>query len=59
MQDYYNITSDMPSDIMLSVAAENLETKRKLIVEEQHRASLIKPLHIWISRWVSLKIHKQ
>ncbi|KAG7241000.1 hypothetical protein INR49_026030, partial [Caranx melampygus] len=56
-QDYYSITSDMPSDIMLSVAAENLETKRKLIVEEQHRVSLIKPLHIWISSALSPTCH--
>lgn len=55
LQDYYGITPDMPTDVMLSVAAENLETKMNLIVEEQHHASLIKPLHIWISRWVSLK----
>ncbi|XP_041821734.1 putative malate dehydrogenase 1B [Chelmon rostratus] len=48
-QDYYSITSDMPTEIMLSVAAENLETKLNLIVEEQHRVGLIKPLHIWIS----------
>lgn len=50
-QDYYNITSDMPTDVMLSVAAENLETKMNLVDEEQHRLSLIKPLHVWISRW--------
>ncbi|XP_073318727.1 putative malate dehydrogenase 1B [Pagrus major] len=56
-QDYYNITSDMPTDIMLSVAAENLETKMKLIVEEQHRLSLIKPLHIWISSALSPACH--
>ncbi|KAF3857218.1 hypothetical protein F7725_009077 [Dissostichus mawsoni] len=49
-QDYYSITSDMPTDIMLSVASENLETKMNSIVEEQHRVSLIKPLHIWLSR---------
>lgn len=48
----------MSTDIMLSVAAENLETKMNLIAEEQHRVSLIKPLHIWISRWVSLKNSK-
>ncbi|XP_026157666.1 putative malate dehydrogenase 1B isoform X2 [Mastacembelus armatus] len=48
-QDYYSITSDMSTDIMLSVAAENLETSMDLIVEEQHRVSLIKPLHIWIT----------
>lgn len=45
----------MPTDTMLSTAAENLETKMDLIVEEQHRASLIKPLHIWISGWVGLE----
>ncbi|XP_022624095.1 putative malate dehydrogenase 1B [Seriola dumerili] len=56
-QDYYNITSDMPTDIMLSVAAENLETKMNLIVEEQHRASLFKPLHIWISSALSPTCH--
>lgn len=55
VQAYYNITSDMPTDIMLSVAAENLATKMNVIAEEQHRASLIKPLHVWISRWVSLQ----
>lgn len=41
----------MPTDVMLSVAAENLETKMNLVDEEQHRLSLIKPLHVWISRW--------
>ncbi|KAI3365940.1 hypothetical protein L3Q82_009774, partial [Scortum barcoo] len=56
-QDYYNITSDMPTDIMLSVAAENLETKINLIVEEQHRAGLIRPLHIWITSALSPACH--
>lgn len=49
------MTSDMPSDVMLSIAAENLETKMNLIAEEQHHASLIKPLNVWISRWVGLE----
>lgn len=44
----------MLTDMMLSVAAENHETKMSL-TEEQHRASLIKPLHVWITRWVSLE----
>ncbi|XP_036947334.1 putative malate dehydrogenase 1B isoform X1 [Acanthopagrus latus] len=56
-QDYYSITSDMPTDVMLSVAAENLETKTNLIVEEQHRLSLIKPLHIWISSALNPACH--
>ncbi|XP_044043983.1 putative malate dehydrogenase 1B isoform X2 [Siniperca chuatsi] len=56
-QDYYGITSDMPTDVMLSVAAENLETKMNLIVEEQHRFSLINPLHIWIVSALSPTCH--
>ncbi|XP_030265539.1 putative malate dehydrogenase 1B [Sparus aurata] len=56
-QDYYNITSDMPTDVMLSVAAENLETKMNLVDEEQHRLSLIKPLHVWISSALSPACH--
>uniref|UniRef100_A0A3Q1HCU8 Lactate/malate dehydrogenase C-terminal domain-containing protein n=1 Tax=Anabas testudineus TaxID=64144 RepID=A0A3Q1HCU8_ANATE len=56
-QDYYGITSDMPTDMMLSVAAENLEIKMNLIKEEQHRASLIKALHIWISGALSSACH--
>ncbi|GAA6234374.1 putative malate dehydrogenase 1B isoform X1 [Lates japonicus] len=56
-QGYYSITSDMPTDIMLSVAAENLETKMNLTVEEKHRASLIKPVHIWISSALSPTCH--
>lgn len=59
MQDYYNITSDMPTDMMLSIAAENLETQKNLVVEEQRRAGLVKPLHIWISRWVGEKLENQ
>lgn len=43
----------MPTDMMLSVAAENLDTKMNVIKEEKHRISLIKALHIWISGWVS------
>ncbi|XP_074520857.1 putative malate dehydrogenase 1B [Halichoeres trimaculatus] len=55
-QGYYNITSDMPTDMMLSVAAENHETKMSLI-EEQHRASPSKPLHIWITSALSPTCH--
>ncbi|XP_029305331.1 putative malate dehydrogenase 1B [Cottoperca gobio] len=56
-QDYYSITSDMATDIMLRVASENLETKMNFIVEEQHRVSLIKPLHIWLSSALSPTCH--
>ncbi|KAM8904094.1 putative malate dehydrogenase 1B isoform 2-T2 [Spinachia spinachia] len=48
-QDYYSITSDMPTDSMLVVAAENLETKMNIIAEEQRVLNLIEPLHIWIT----------
>ncbi|KAF7646709.1 hypothetical protein LDENG_00183610 [Lucifuga dentata] len=52
-QEYYGITYNMPSDMMLSVAAENLETKMNLNAEKQHRVSLTTPFHIWISSAVS------
>ncbi|KAL6115443.1 mdh1b [Pungitius sinensis] len=48
-QDYYGITSDMLTDSMLAVAAENLETKMNIIAEEQRCLNLNKPLHIWIT----------
>ncbi|XP_053170584.1 putative malate dehydrogenase 1B [Scomber japonicus] len=56
-QEYYSITSDMPTNIMLSVAAENLETKINLIMDEQHRVSLFQPLQIWISSALSPVCH--
>lgn len=48
----------MPTDMMLNIAAENLETQTNLAVGEQRRAGLIKPHHIWISRWVGKKNSK-
>uniref|UniRef100_A0A665TFS0 Malate dehydrogenase 1B, NAD (soluble) n=1 Tax=Echeneis naucrates TaxID=173247 RepID=A0A665TFS0_ECHNA len=52
-QEYYSISSDMTSEMMLSVAAENLQTKLSQAVEELRHASFIKPLHIWISSALS------
>ncbi|XP_029030419.1 putative malate dehydrogenase 1B isoform X2 [Betta splendens] len=49
-QEYYSITSDMPTETMLSVSAENLETRVNFIKEQQqHHNSHINALHIWIS----------
>ncbi|KAM4602122.1 putative malate dehydrogenase 1B, partial [Polymixia lowei] len=48
-QEYYGTMSDMLTDMMLKIAAENLETKTKLIEEDRRCASLIQPIHIWIS----------
>ncbi|XP_034468155.1 putative malate dehydrogenase 1B [Hippoglossus hippoglossus] len=56
-QEYYNITSDMTMDTMLSIAAENLEAKMILMEEEKHRLSLIKPLHLWICSALSPTSH--
>ena len=53
-QGYYGITSDMSTELMLKVAAENLRT-RELCEEEEVHGSLIAPLHIWISRWANCK----
>ncbi|KAM4560037.1 putative malate dehydrogenase 1B [Odontesthes bonariensis] len=56
-QEYYGITSDMPTDTMLRIAAENLETQMSLIVEEKHRLGLIQHLHIWITGALSPTCH--
>ncbi|KAM3585090.1 uncharacterized protein V6R79_007265 [Siganus canaliculatus] len=43
----------MGTDVMMSIAAENLETQLKLVAEAQHHLDLINPLHIWISSALS------
>ncbi|XP_073805270.1 putative malate dehydrogenase 1B isoform X3 [Danio rerio] len=48
-QGYYNITSDMNSDLMLKIAEENQATKELCMEEEVHRLKSLRPLHIWIS----------
>ncbi|XP_047211012.1 putative malate dehydrogenase 1B [Girardinichthys multiradiatus] len=53
-QDYYGITSDMSTDVMQRIAAENLETQSSLTAEERHCLSLIQPLHVWITGALSL-----
>ncbi|XP_011604432.2 putative malate dehydrogenase 1B [Takifugu rubripes] len=50
-QIYYNVTSDMPADIMVQIAEENLEAHKQLLAEAQHRANLVR--HIWISSALS------
>lgn len=50
LQGYYGITSDMNSDLMLKISAENRQTKELCIEEEIHRHMSLRPLHIWISR---------
>uniref|UniRef100_A0A8C1LW58 Malate dehydrogenase 1B, NAD (soluble) n=1 Tax=Cyprinus carpio TaxID=7962 RepID=A0A8C1LW58_CYPCA len=49
LQGYYGITSDMNSDLMLKISAENRQTKELCIEEEIHRHMSLRPLHIWIS----------
>ncbi|XP_036396688.1 putative malate dehydrogenase 1B [Megalops cyprinoides] len=48
-QGYYGLTSDMRSELMLRIAAENLQTKELCMEEEEHFHSLVQPLHVWIS----------
>ncbi|XP_024150075.1 putative malate dehydrogenase 1B isoform X1 [Oryzias melastigma] len=48
-KDYYGISSDVDAELMLSIAAENLEAQIKLLQEEQDRLRLIKPVHVWIT----------
>ncbi|KAL1022346.1 hypothetical protein UPYG_G00025460 [Umbra pygmaea] len=49
VQAYYGITSDMTTDLMMTVAAENLKTQEYYMEEKVYYQSLIKPKHIWIS----------
>jgi hypothetical protein len=51
-QAYYGITSDMTTELMMKIATENLLTRELCMKEEVYHQSLIKPLHIWISRYV-------
>ncbi|KAI7810955.1 putative malate dehydrogenase 1B isoform X2 [Triplophysa rosa] len=46
---YYGITSDMTTDLMLKIAAENLQTKELCMREEFQRCNSLTPLHVWIS----------
>lgn len=39
----------MPSEIMVKIAEENQEARKKLMEEEQHRTTFVRV--IWISRW--------
>ncbi|MGH0185650.1 UNVERIFIED_CONTAM: hypothetical protein FKN15_018616 [Acipenser sinensis] len=48
-QIYYGITSDIKADLMMSISAENLQTKIDFMEEETYYKGLIKPLHIWIT----------
>ncbi|XP_075790478.1 putative malate dehydrogenase 1B isoform X1 [Pelodiscus sinensis] len=48
-QHYYGITSDMLSEQMLRIGAENLNTHIEIEKEEEYLKSLINPLQVWIS----------
>lgn len=48
-QGYYGITSDMNSELMLKISAENQQTKELCMKEEVQRLKSLRPLHIWIS----------
>ncbi|KAL4635808.1 putative malate dehydrogenase 1B [Arapaima gigas] len=54
VQGYYNITSDMTTELMMKIAAENLQTTEQCLEEEVHYSSLMQPLHIWITSALSL-----
>ncbi|KAM6945669.1 putative malate dehydrogenase 1B [Aplochiton taeniatus] len=49
VQGYYGIVSDMPTELMLNIAQENLRTRKIISEENRHRRSTIKPMHIWMS----------
>ncbi|KAG9332939.1 hypothetical protein JZ751_014034 [Albula glossodonta] len=49
VKEYYGITSDMSTAVMLEIAAENLQTAELCMEEEERFRSLSQPQHIWIS----------
>ncbi|XP_067844177.1 putative malate dehydrogenase 1B isoform X2 [Heptranchias perlo] len=48
-QGYYGFTSDMMTQIMITIAKENLKTKQNQMDEEARSKGLVKPMSIWIS----------
>ncbi|KAM4626190.1 putative malate dehydrogenase 1B [Discoglossus pictus] len=48
-QEYYNITSDMMTDLMKDISGENLITKLELLDEEDDAKRQFNPMHIWIT----------
>ncbi|KAM9454924.1 putative malate dehydrogenase 1B [Clarias gariepinus] len=48
VQGYYGITSDMGSELMLNIAAENLQTMELQLQDEERRRKLHRSYHIWI-----------
>ncbi|XP_072513668.1 putative malate dehydrogenase 1B [Salminus brasiliensis] len=49
VQGYYSITSDMGSELMMKIAAENLEVTELRMEEEALRKDLLKVFHVWIA----------
>ncbi|KAK0146875.1 putative malate dehydrogenase 1B [Merluccius polli] len=48
-QQYYGVVTDMSSEMMLKIAAENREAEEKRKEEAQRQASLLQPFHVWIA----------
>ncbi|XP_034155934.2 putative malate dehydrogenase 1B isoform X2 [Pangasianodon hypophthalmus] len=49
VQGYYGITSDMGTELMLNIAAENLQAAQLHLQDEERRSKLHQSFHIWIS----------
>ncbi|XP_036418720.1 LOW QUALITY PROTEIN: putative malate dehydrogenase 1B [Colossoma macropomum] len=49
VQDYYGITSDMRTELMLKIAEENLQATELRLEEEARQRNSLKVFHIWIS----------
>ncbi|KAJ8394487.1 hypothetical protein AAFF_G00044970 [Aldrovandia affinis] len=49
VQQYYGITSDMRTALMLQIATENLQKVELCMEEDERLHSLVQPQHIWIS----------
>ncbi|XP_017312418.1 putative malate dehydrogenase 1B isoform X1 [Ictalurus punctatus] len=49
VQGYYGITSDMGTELMLNIAAENLRATELRLWDEERQRQLHQSFHIWIS----------
>uniref|UniRef100_A0A8C4S0E4 Malate dehydrogenase 1B, NAD (soluble) n=1 Tax=Erpetoichthys calabaricus TaxID=27687 RepID=A0A8C4S0E4_ERPCA len=53
-QIYYGVTSDMPTDTMLDIATENLETCAALMEEKAQLQSQVESFNVWVTSALSL-----
>ncbi|KAI4886794.1 hypothetical protein NFI96_000950 [Prochilodus magdalenae] len=48
-QGYYGISSDMGTELMMTIAGENLQATEQRLEEEERQRNLLRLFHVWIS----------